>query len=110
MFCLEPIKSTELAFNPIGCHCVFKSHGTCLQAWFQQKQQLECPICHTVSMPSPVQPVALPAYQIVYVQEPPQEMNRFRITRGQQKCAGYCCIGFLLWWVALSIFEFAIKK
>lgn len=107
MFCLEPVKSTEVAFNPIGCSCQFKSHGGCLQTWFEQKQQYECPICHTVSVPNPVVPV----YQVVYVQQEPLENNRpSSLTPAQQKCAGYFCLGFLLWWVILSIFEFAIKR
>lgn len=105
MFCLESVKSTEVAFNPIGCSCQFKSHGTCLHAWFEQKHQYECPICHTVSMPNPVQPV----YQIVYVQrEEPSRQSPF--SQRNTQCIAFCCFGFLLWWVILSIVEYATKK
>ena len=108
MFCLESVKSVELAFNPIGCPCQFKSHGACLHAWFEEKHQYECPICHTVSVPNPVQPV----YQIVYVQrdEPVNRSFYPLIPQRHQQCVGVCCLGFLLWWLALTIIELIFKK
>lgn len=100
MFCLDSIKSNEFALNPIGCQCQFKSHGSCLQTWFEQKNQYECPICHTISVPSPVQPV----YQIVYVErDPPRPEGR--ITESQQRCVAACCLGWILWSIFLSLFE-----
>ena len=104
MFCLEAVKSTEMVLNPIGCDCQFKSHGSCLQAWFEQKNQYECPICHTVSVPAPPQH---PVYQIVYVQrESPQQSSESRITQAQQRCVLACCLGWLFWSIFISVLEY----
>ena len=106
MFCLENLKSTEAAMNPIGCRCNFKSHGPCLQTWFEQKNQFECPICHTVSIPSPLtQPV-----QIVYVQRVPPILRYRELTDGQQKCIGLCCISLVGWFIFTLILEYAVVK
>ncbi len=101
MFCLEPVKTNELAFNPIGCQCQFKSHGTCLQAWFHEKQNYECPICHTVAVP--VNP--LPVVQYVYVRETEEYQQESRITERQKKFVLCCCFVWLFWSLFLSLFE-----
>ena len=109
MFCLDEVKSTEVAFNPIGCQCEFKSHGPCLQSWFEQKGQYECPICHTVSIPSPVQqpPIQQVPVQVIYVQNPTPtiDLQERCITRGQERCLSACCLGFLFWSVFVTVWD-----
>jgi hypothetical protein len=103
LFCLEPVKPTEATVNPIGCPCQIKSHGTCLQEWFEEKQQYECPICHTVSIPNPVQPV----YQIVYVRETPRSNSM--IDQQHQKCMAVCCFSLLGWTIILTILDLIFR-
>ena len=103
MFCLETVKLVEVAFNPIGCPCQYKSHGSCLQAWFEQKQQYECPICHTVSISNPTQPVV----RIVYVQ---REQEVTRIPERHQKCVGYCCLGIVFWVIFINILDYILYR
>lgn len=104
MFCLEAIKSTEVAFNPIGCDCQYKSHGACLQVWFEQKNQYECPICHAVSVPNPTQPVM----RIVYIQREEEETST--LSDRQQKCIAYFCLSFLLWSIFISVLDYILAK
>lgn len=109
MFCLETVKENEIAFNPIGCQCQFKSHGPCLQSWYDQKQQYECPICHAVSVPNPVEPPV----QIIYIQRDPRErerqreesLNERRITQAQQKCIALCCVGWICWSLFITLID-----
>jgi hypothetical protein len=98
MFCLDPIKRRELASNPIGCPCLYKSHGSCLQTWFEQKNQYECPICHKISVPEPIPPL-----QIVHVE-------RRRSFDGHQKCLGGCCLGLILWAVIINVVNYILSK
>jgi hypothetical protein len=102
MFCFERIKSTELALNPIGCPCQFKSHGSCLQAWFEEKNQYQCPICHTVSVPYPVQQSVV---QVVRLEEP-RRSRYAEIPERQQRCIAFCCLTLLLWALGLTILEY----
>lgn len=97
MFCFDPLKPTDQVGNPIQCNCNYKAHGSCLQNWFEQKNQYECPICHAVVVPPPL--------QVVYVQMPPAPEEP-RITRGQQKCVAMCCLSFLGWAIFVSILEY----
>lgn len=110
MFCLDEIKSTEVAFNPIGCSCQFKSHGSCLQSWFEEKNQYECPICHTVAVPnadfvSVPNPLQRHIVQVVYVQNPRQEETNGRITRAQQRCIAICCVGWIFWSLFITLLD-----
>jgi hypothetical protein len=105
MFCLEPVKSTELSPNPIGCSCQFKFHGTCLQEWFEQKHQYECPICHTISVPNPTQHQVV---QIVYVQETPRYNSL--VDQRHQKCMAVCCVMLIGWTVILTILDLIFQK
>lgn len=102
LFCLEPIKD-NLVQNPIGCSCKILVHPQCFQQWCHQKQQLECPVCHTVVQTNP---------HIVYVIAPaPEVPSDFMNTiRRHDKCLGFCCCGLLLWFVALSILSYAFEK
>lgn len=76
MFCLDTVKGLDVCKNPIGCSCQFLCHTTCLHSWFEHKQQRECPICHTVSIPI-------------------REDAPVRIT--VTRCGSLLCIAILLW-------------
>jgi hypothetical protein len=107
MFCLEPLKQNEQVINPIGCQCDFKSHGPCLQLWFEQKQQYECPICHTVCVSNPVQQAQ---HVIVYVNREQPRISENQITHAQQKCIGMCCLILIGWALSMTILDFVLKK
>jgi hypothetical protein len=114
MFCLETLKQNEMAFNPIGCQCQFKSHGPCLQSWFNEKQQYECPICHAVSVPNPVQSQV----HIIYIQQDPIEierergesLNERRITQAQKKCVALCCLGWIFWSLSITLIDLHLGR
>ena len=104
LFCLEPVKSTEQCSNPIGCPCALLCHGACLQAWFDSKQQLECPICHTVSVPNlsyEVGPQEI--IHIVHVNRPQEDS--YAQQRRNERAVGVCCYLLLGWWIGGLIFE-----
>lgn len=103
MFCLEVVKSNEQVINPIGCNCQFKAHGPCIQSWFEQKHQYECPICHTVCLPNPVQ---LPV--VVYV-ERPRQSGSTEITQTQQRCVAACCLGLLFWALFVTVMDYVVR-
>ena len=105
MFCLDPVKSSEVAFNPIGCSCQFKSHGTCLHEWFEEKRQYECPICHTISIPNPTQQQVV---RIVYIEGIPR--NNSLVDERHQKCIGFCCLTLFGWAVILTILDLVFRK
>ncbi len=111
MFCLEPLKQNEQALNPIGCECNFKAHGQCLQSWFEQKQQYECPICHVVCIINPVeQYVQQPVVQVVYVNRESTSPSTYQISEGQQKCLGICCFMLIFWALTTSIADMILRK
>ena len=100
MFCLDPIKEHEQAFNPIGCPCLYKSHGSCLQMWFEQKNQYECPICHTVSQLNPIQATHIqPTIMIIRQQDP---------YNSHQKCLGGCCLGLIVWVIIINLVNYLL--
>lgn len=104
MFCLEDIKSQEVSLNPIGCHCAYKAHTTCLTEWFEQKNQYECPICHAVSVPNPVHnPI-----QIVVVRERSNFLNE--VDPGTQKCMGWCCITLIVWSIFANVLDLFLRS
>jgi hypothetical protein len=105
VFCLETLKSTEAVLNPIGCSCSFPSHGPCLQTWFEQKNQYECPICHAVSIPNVV---AQPPQQIVYVVRVRRPIYEL-VMADQQRCAAICCFGVMIWFVVLTTVSLLFK-
>lgn len=106
LFCLDELKEPETRQNPLGCGCEVQCHSSCLQGWFQQKQQLECPICHVVRVPNPVHRIEPPReYVIVRVQhehEDQEQTNR----SAQDKCIGWCCCIILFWWIGGLVLEF----
>ena len=107
MFCLETVKPNEAVFNPIGCNCKYIAHGSCLQTWFEQKSQYECPICHSVSIPNPIQPQ--PMYQIVYIQQHPTESQRI-LRRNNRKCAMYGCVALISMGIVMNILEAVLRR
>ena len=100
LFCLDPIKENNTR-NPIGCQCAVHAHESCIHAWFQQKQQIECPICHTVSIPNPV---SYENIQIVYIERPEVQETR-RYFRANEKAIALCCCVLLGWSIGLTIVE-----
>ncbi len=104
LFCLDPIKGNTL--NPIGCQCTIYAHESCFHTWFQQKQQLECPICHTISMPNLISPENI---HVVYV-EAPQNTNIQRNFRNQEKAIALCCCVLLGWSIGLTILELVFGR
>ena len=106
LFCLDPIKDNP-AQNPIGCSCKIFLHPECLQQWWNQKQQIECPVCHTIAILNR-QPEPQENLQIVYL--PMNEETPQRIRRSQEKCIGFCCLGLLLWSLSLVILNYVFEK
>jgi hypothetical protein len=100
LFCLEEIQGTPTP-NPIGCPCKIQAHESCFHAWFQQKQSIECPICHTVSIPTPFQYENL---HIVFVERRGDPEARRRV-RNNKKAVAVCCCLLLGWTVGLTILE-----
>jgi hypothetical protein len=107
LFCLETIKDGEAIANPIGCQCQLSTHQRCLRAWFDQKHQMECPICHIVSTPSPFQfSDDYRIIQIIHVDSSPAVRERQHIYR-HDKAMAFCCCLLLGWAVGLTILEYA---
>ncbi len=107
LFCLEELKDSEECPNVVGCGCELHTHPQCLQAWFQQKQQMECPICHRVVLMNPVHRVEPPReFVIVHVQDTRDE-ERLRRIQSHEKCVGFCCLTILFWWIGALILEYA---
>jgi len=100
LFCLDPVKQDSLQ-NPIGCHCKIVAHTQCFNSWYQQKQQLECPICHTISIPNPA---AIDTVRIVFIDTTRRAAAERRF-RGNEKAVTFCCCLLLGWAVGLSIIE-----
>lgn len=100
LFCLEDIEGTPAA-NPIGCRCKILAHESCFTLWFQQKQSLECPICHTVSVPTPFHHENL---HVVFIREERRD-NEEAHYRTNQKAIAMCCCLLLGWTIGLTILE-----
>lgn len=106
LFCLDEMKENQSCPNLIGCECEVNCHPSCLQDWFQQKQQMECPICHVVLAANPLHRIEPPReYVIVRLQNIEHQEHRNRI-RLQDKCIGFCCLTILLWWIGGLVLEF----
>lgn len=98
LFCLEQIKENVM-MNPIGCQCKLHAHPQCFEQWFAQKQQMECPICHTVSIPNRM---VMDTVHVVYIQTP-QDRPRFNPMVGHEKAAAFCCCLLLGWSLGITI-------
>lgn len=104
MFCLDDIKPQEAFFNPIGCHCAYKAHQSCLAKWFEQKNQYECPICHAVSIPNPVQT----PLQVIVLRERSNEIDEAELSH--HKCVGWCCLSFIAWAVIINVIDLVLRS
>lgn len=105
LFCLETIKQDEVLPNPIGCRCTLSTHQRCLQGWFEQKHNMECPICHTIGTPMPFQiSDTQHIIHFIHVDVTAQQREQQRI-RGREKAVAFCCCLLLGWALGLSIIE-----
>ena len=93
LFCLEVVGKDTLA-NPIGCHCKLYAHTSCFEQWFQEKNQMECPICHTISIPNQI---AIDNIRVVFVDttNATLQIRRNTLFSKQGKIAAVCCCLFL---------------
>ncbi len=99
LFCLETIQENT-TLNPIGCPCKILAHKECFQTWFDKKKQIECPICHTVSIPNRIM---LENIHIIYINTTtPQRLERQNSQRHDQ-CIGFCCLLIIIWAIAMTI-------
>ncbi len=96
LFCFEPVSST----NPLGCVCRFQAHKECLDKWFAEKNQMECPICHTVSFLNPI--------TIIYIR-PTEERIRFNPIVRNERAGAICCFIFLAISFALTILNLVAR-
>ena len=100
LVCLEELKG-ETIVNPIGCSCKFNVHTQCFERWFQQKNQMECPICHSVSIPNRV---ALENIHIVYVNTTAiDRTDRREKTHGT--AVGFCCCLLIGWAIGFTVID-----
>ena len=104
LFCLESTKENPIR-NPIGCSCKIQAHEACFHTWFNTKQKLECPICHTVSLPNRV---INDNIYVVYINNTDREEQN-RVFRGHEKAVGFCCCILLTWSIVLTILEVMSK-
>lgn len=99
LFCLEEIQGNPTS-NPIGCRCKIQAHESCFHHWFEQKQSYECPICHTVSVPTPIHHENI---RIVVIER--QQAREERNNRTNQKAVAVCCCLLIGWSVGLTILD-----
>lgn len=100
LFCLEAIHE---AFppNPIGCPCKIQAHKQCFDAWFVQKNQMECPICHTIAIPNQIQNNTI---HVVYVDTTHIQPRR-RDENQQKKAAVFCCLLLMGWSIGMTVVD-----
>ena len=98
LFCLEPVRENHTV-NPPGCSCKIVAHEACIHTWYNQKQSLECPICHTVVIQNPI-----PVFEINQV------IQERRINQANQKVAAGCCFIIMAWVTSLSILEYIYHR
>lgn len=104
LFCLEPIEKDGIQ-NPIGCPCKVTAHQPCFRQWIQQKNQKECPICHTVSVPNQS---SYENIHIVYVNTS-SETRRRDTSRSNEKAAAFCCCLLIGWAVGITVLNLAFE-
>jgi hypothetical protein len=99
LFCLEVIRE---AFppNPIGCSCKIQAHKHCFDAWFVQKNQMECPICHTIATPNQIHDTI----HIVYI-DTTEVQPRHHQENQQKKAAVFCCLLLMGWSIGMTIID-----
>lgn len=96
----------ENSINPIGCRCKVHAHTQCFDAWFAQKNQLECPICHTVSVSNRILHDNI---HVVYINTT-EAQERDRRYNQHQKVAGFCCLMILGWSIGLTILDLVTRS
>lgn len=101
LFCLETVEK-NLIPNPIGCACRISAHSACFEQWFSQKQQMECPICHTVSIPNAV---AVDNIRIVFIDTTREREMHERRFRGHEKAVAACCCLLMGWAIGITIID-----
>lgn len=100
LFCLELMTENKTR-NPIGCACKLSAHKQCIETWFQQKNQMECPICHTIAIPNRMM---LENFQIVYI-DMTAERRREERFRNHEKAAAFCCCLLLGWALGFTVID-----
>jgi hypothetical protein len=103
LFCLEPIEKNGIR-NPIGCPCTVAAHQHCFDQWIQQKNQMECPICHTVSIPNPSSHQNI---HIVYVNASAENRRQYR-TANNEKAAAFCCCLLMGWAIGITVLDLVV--
>ena len=104
LFCLETVEKDKLS-NPIGCQCQILAHRSCFEQWFTQKNQMECPICHTIAVPNPV---TIDDIHIVYI-DTTNVIERQRRYRGHEKAVAFCCCLLMGWALGLTILDLVFQ-
>lgn len=102
LFCLDIIKENPTQ-NPVGCSCKIHAHQSCFQNWFTQKERMECPICHTVAVPTPFHHDQV---HVVFVERPTET----RPNRTSEKAIAMCCCILLGWAIGLTVIELAVSS
>lgn len=92
LLCLEEIKEESMP-NLTGCQCNVKCHKHCIERWFQEKKQIECPICHVVLIPV----VLLPIETVI--------TRNQHMSRPHERSIGVCCCLLIGWAIAFAIVE-----
>ena len=106
LFCLEPIRET-FPPNPVGCPCKIQAHKQCFDAWFAQKHQMECPICHTVAVPNHILQDEI---HMVYIQNPTTiQRDIERYGHQHRKAALFCCALILGWSVGMTVLDLILR-
>lgn len=106
LFCLEDIKEQQMGKNSIGCGCELLCHETCMQTWIDTKNQLECPICHAVSVPNTMFQRQEPMLHSIHVNSTPNSASELEQKRFQEKCALWCCFSLLFWCLFVNILTY----
>lgn len=111
LFCLEEVKEQEKIRNLIRCDCELLCHADCMQKWFETKHQLECPVCHAVSLPNLMFQRDRDTPQVIHIihidpyrardRDAEVERRRFR-----EKCAACCCGSFLLVAIIVNVLSY----
>jgi E3 ubiquitin-protein ligase DOA10 len=100
LVCLEEIKEKSIV-NPIGCPCKLHVHKQCFETWFQQKNQMECPICHSVATPNRVM---LENVHIVYINT--NAIDRVeRREKSHGRAIGFCCCLLIGWAIGFTVID-----
>jgi hypothetical protein len=106
LFCLEPVKTNEQARDLIGCQCDVISHIPCMEKWYETKHTLECPICHTVSVPN-MSFHRVREYVITVIEQTREEIEeQERRRRGHERCIGLCCGIMITMAIVVNLIEY----